>query len=110
MINPLSCGDLLSKKMLIKKNNDANSKDLAQKKKFKKKFSGIGEDGMVKPKPPIHKLNKNKLNELEEHFFMDGITAYKASKLVGIDYKTAKSYFNEWAKQITTDEKYETWV
>jgi len=99
---------MISKNSLV--NHNPNSKDLTQKMRFTKKISRIGKEIKIRPKPPVHKLSKNKLLQLEEHFFMNGITAYKASKLVGVDYKTANSYFNEWAKKLTTDEKYETWV
>lgn len=48
--------------------------------------------------------------ELETLFFMDGITPYRASKIVGISRETAGKYFESWSADLITDEGYETWA
>jgi len=48
--------------------------------------------------------------ELETLFFMDGITAYRASKIVGVSRETATKYFEMWSADLITDEGYETWA
>jgi len=52
-----------------------------------------------------HTIEPEKLEELESLFFMGGITPYSASKQVGIDPKTAKIYFEEWAEKLVDDEQ-----
>ncbi len=49
-------------------------------------------------------------HELETLFFMDGITPYRASKIVGISLETATKYFEMWSADLITDEGYETWA
>jgi len=85
---------------------DANSTNNAKKRASRHNSSGIGK----KSKPPINYLKPNKIKELDELFFTDGITAYKASRLVGVDYKTAKKYFADWSKQLIAEDAHETWV
>ena len=88
----------------------ANSNNNGKKRASRRNSSGIGKKSDKKSIPPINYLNPNKIKELDDLFFTDGITAYKASRLVGVDYKTAKKYFADWSKRLIAEDAHETWV
>lgn len=56
------------------------------------------------------KISESQEKELETLFFMDGITPYRAAKIVGIALETATRYFEMWSADLITDEGYETWA
>ncbi len=63
-----------------------------------------------KSKKTTRTLTSVKITELEQLFFIGGITSYAASKEVGIDPKTAKVYFIEFAEKLTEDEDHIPWA
>ncbi len=56
------------------------------------------------------RLTEQQKRELEELFYMDGITAWHAHKLTGVSYRAVKKYFLEWGEKLVTDEQYESWI
>ena len=53
-------------------------------------------------------LTKDQILSLEDLFFMNGITVYKAHKRTGIDKATVEKYFSEWADTLVKQQE-ETW-
>jgi len=87
----------------------ANSNNNAKKRPSRRNSDGIGKKS-EKTKPPINYLSTNKVKDLQDLFFEDGITSNKAAQLTGVDPKTAKKYFEKWSKQLVDDDAHETWV
>lgn len=56
------------------------------------------------------RLTEQQKRELEELFYMDGITAWHAHKLTGVSYRAVKKYFLDWGEKLVTDEQYESWI
>lgn len=47
---------------------------------------------------------------LRQLFLMDGITPTQAAEQAGVDTKTARAYFAEWAEELVNGENYVPWV
>lgn len=55
-------------------------------------------------------LTPAKIDALKTFFFMSGVTSNQAAIQVGCDPKTARTYFTEWAEELTEDINHVTWV
>ncbi|MCA9828689.1 MAG: hypothetical protein KC444_09960 [Nitrosopumilus sp.] len=58
---------------------------------------------------PRHESKKMQ-ETLKELFFESGMTPYHAAKKAGVDFKTAQTYFREFAKDLVDDPDREDWV
>ena len=57
-----------------------------------------------------NKISDEKKAQLEELFLMGGIGPYQASKIVGVHWNTASTYFKEWAEILIEAEGHEDFV
>lgn len=56
------------------------------------------------------RLTEQQKRELQELFYMDGITAWHAHKLTGVTYRAVKKYFQVWGEELVNDEEHEPWT
>lgn len=57
-----------------------------------------------------NKLSKVKVSKLRELFYMGGITPNAAANIAGVDYLTAKTYFTEFAEELTEEDEHTPWA
>lgn len=57
-----------------------------------------------------HTISEEQIASLKELFLMGGITPTQAGLFVGVDYRTAQTYFREWAEEILDDPEHLTWA